>query len=428
MLCRPARLIIGLAALIAAAAPSHAETTLDAAIDAAFRTNPQLDIQRLQSGVARENLALAQAERRPQISLNASGGYEYVDSNLPAPFNFGLGDRPIATAQLQAVQPIYTGGRVRAGISQARAGINAADLAFEAARQDLALSVIEAFVDVRSEREAVAIRQNAVEVANEQVRAASDRFDVGVVTRTDVALARARLEGARAALAGSEAALEGREAIFELLTGQPAGRLAPPPPVQPLPASIEEAYARAAANNPSIASAREEVRAASASVEAARAAGRPQISLVGTAAAQETFGDNNRRDTNLSAVAQARIPISTGGAVRAQTGAAQLRRDQARRQADFAEIQTRAQVAQAWHGYTAATRSIEASQRQVEAAEIAYEGARQELAVGVRTTLDVLDQEQELFEARLALVRAERDAYVAAHSLLRAMGDLDFGG
>ncbi len=427
MLSRSIRLIITLAALITASAPAWAEETLNTAIEAAFRTNPQLDIQRLQAGVARETLALSQSEGRPQISVSASGGYEYVDSNLPAPFSFGLGDRPIASAQIQAVQPLYTGGRIRAGIAQARAGISAADLALDAARQDLALSVIEAFVDVRAEREAVSIRQNAVEIASEQVRAASDRFDVGVVTRTDVALARARLEGARAALAGSEAALEGREAFFELLTGQPPGPLAPPPPIPPLPASIEEAYARAAANNPSIASAREEVRAASAGIEAARASGRPQVSLVGTAAAQETFGDNNRRDTNLSAVAQARIPITTGGAVRAQTSTAQLRRDQARRQADFAETQTRAQVAQAWHGYAAAIRSIEASQRQVEAAEIAYDGARQELAVGVRTTLDVLDQEQELFEARLALVRAERDAYVAAHSLLRAMGDLDFG-
>ncbi|MBU3920002.1 MAG: TolC family protein, partial [Alphaproteobacteria bacterium] len=95
------------------------------------------------------------------------------------------------------------------------------------------------------------------------------------------------------------------------------------------------------------------------------------------------------------------------------------------RRVDAFETQVRAQVAQAWYGYDAATRAIEASRRQVEAAEIAYEGAKEELAVGVRTTLDVLDQEQQLFEARLALVGAERDAYVAAHQLLRATGGLD---
>ncbi len=128
---------------------------------------------------------------------------------------------------------------------------------------------------------------------------------------------------------------------------------------------------------------------------------------------------------SATSAAQGRIPLFSGGAVKAQVNSAKLQREQARRRIDAFETQVRAQVAQSWYGYDAATRSIEASRRQVEAAEIAYEGAKEELAVGVRTTLDVLDQEQQLFEARLALVGAERDAYVAAHQLLRAIGGLD---
>lgn len=398
--------------------------TLPEAVAAAFATNPQLEIERYRTDIARENLDLARSGRLPQVNLSASGGYEYVDSNS-AFSTFGLGDRPLASAQLQAVQPIYTGGRISAGIRQAEAGIDSADRTFDAARQDLILDVVTSYVDVRRDREAVAIRMNNVEVTGEQVRAAEDRFEVGVVTRTDVAQAQARLEGARAALAGAEAALEGSEAFYEFLTGLQAGDLSPPPPLPVLPASIEAAFEDAYANNPNIQSAREDLRAASAGVDSARAEGRPQISIVGTAGMQETFGDDSRRDTNVSAVAQGRIPLFTGGAVKAQVNSAKLQRAQARRRVDAFETQVRAQVAQSWFGYEAATRAIEASRRQVEAAEIAYEGAKEELAVGVRTTLDVLDQEQQLFEARLALVGAERDAYVAAHQLLRATGGLD---
>jgi len=403
-------------------APLHAET-LPEAVAAAFATNPQLVIERYQTDIARENLDLARSGALPQVNLTGSGGYEYVDTN--SVLNFGTGDRPIASAQLQAVQPLYTGGRVGAGIRQARAGIDSADRTYDAARQDLILDVITAYVDVRRDRETVAIRSNNVEVTGEQVRAAEDRFEVGVVTRTDVAQAQARLEGARAALAGAEAALQGSEAFYEFLTGQQPGDLAEPPPFPDLPVDLNSAFAEANTGNPSIQAAREDLRAASAGVDVAKAEGRPQISIVGTAGIQETWGDTSRRDTNVSAVAQGRIPLFTGGSVRAQVNAAKLQRGQARRRIDAFETQVRAQVAQAWYGYDAATRAIEASRRQVEAAEIAYEGAKEELAVGVRTTLDVLDQEQQLFEARLALVGAERDAYVAAHQLLRATGGLD---
>lgn len=425
MRSRKISLFIGasLGALLAAG-PASAET-LQEAIASAFETNPGLEIERYSTDIARENLNLARSAGRPQVNLSASGGYEYVDTN--SLLNFGTGDRPIASAQLQAAQPIYTGGRISAGIRQAEAGISAADQSYEAASQDLILNVVTAYMDVRRDREAVAIRKNNVEVTGEQVRAAEDRFEVGVVTLTDVAQAKARLEGARAALAGAEATLEGSVAVYQFLTGLTPGDLGAPPPVPALPLSLEEATLAGLANNPTIEAARQQLRAAGAGIDSAKAGGRPQVSIVGTAGIQETWGDTSRRDTNVSAVAQGTIPLFTGGTVKAQVNAAKLQREQARRQVDSLETRIRAQIAQAWFGYEASLRAIEASQRQVEAAEIAYEGAKEELAVGVRTTLDVLDQEQQLFEARLALVAAERDSYVAAHQLLRATGDLGQG-
>ena len=291
--------------------------------------------------------------------------------------------------------------------------------------QVLILQVITAYMDVRRDRETVSIRENNVEVSAEQLRAAEDRFEVGVVTRTDVSLARANFEGTRASLAGAESALETSLANYSFLTGLTPGDLAPPPPVPPLPQSLEEATRLGLDANPDMIAARHSERAAMEAIEAAKAQGRPSVNLVGTAQTQySTFESRNVQQSSVSGVVQGSIPIVTGGLVKSQTKAARLRRDQARRQIDALDRSIRAQVASAWYGYDATLRAIEASKRQVDAAEIAYDGAKEELSVGVRTTLDVLNQEQQLFEARLALVQAERDAYVAAHQLLRATGQL----
>ncbi|MFN3314938.1 MAG: TolC family protein, partial [Hyphomonas sp.] len=248
------RLLLGTCLLAFGFGPQASAETLAEAIASAFATNPQLEVERYRTDIARENLNLARSQGRPTVTLSASGGYEYVETTNP--FAFGLGDRPIASAQIQAVQPLFTGGRIAAGIRQAEAGIDAADLGFLAARQDLTLEVVTAYVDVNRDREAFAIRQSNVDFTAEQVRAAQDRFDVGVVTRTDVALSQARLEGARAALAGAEATLRASEANYQFLTGMMPGDLAPPPPVPPLPATLDEAIREALTGNPSIAAAR----------------------------------------------------------------------------------------------------------------------------------------------------------------------------
>ncbi|MEO1101066.1 MAG: TolC family outer membrane protein [Pseudomonadota bacterium] len=414
--------------------PAMAETLQDA-LDAAYQSNPDLASQRTSAEIAREALESARAAGRPSVSLTASAGYESLDSTRAVAFD--TGDRPIANASLQATQPLFTSGRISGGIRQAAAGVSAADLQLEAQRQTLFLDTVSAYVNVRRDLEAVAIRENNVEVLVEQARAAADRFEVGVVTRTDVKLAEARLAGTRAALAGAEATLEGSRANYVQVVGVAPVALDVPPPPPPLPTTIEDAITIALGENPDLLAARENVRAAEAAIRVAEGSRGPEISLVGTASAQQTYTENeislgggppvtddNPSDTTVSAVIQARIPLYQGGQLNADVRSASLRRRQAREAVDGIERQVRAGVAQSWYGYIAATQSIAASEAQVEAAEIAYEGAKEELAVGVRTTLDVLDQEQELFDARLALIDAERDAYVSAHQLLRQMGRL----
>ena len=404
--------------------------TLPDALRLAYEQNPQLEAQRTTSKIAQEQLEQARAQGRSQVNLSGSAGIESIDSSFSNPF-FGqgqFGERPVATAQLQATKPIYTGGQINAGIRQAKAGISAANEQLSVAEQDLFLQTVTTYVDVIRDRETVRIRENNVSVLEEQVRAATDRFAVGEITRTDVSLSEARLEGARANLAAAEAQLEASEAAYLFLVGDAAGSLAPPPSLPALPQTVEEAVDIALGDSPDINAARFAERAAGEAVKSAYGRLKPQLSIVGTASVQETFDyegfTQGQRDTSVGAFAQATIPLFEGGLVQSQVRSAKLERSRARSQIDALQRQVRAQVAQAYYRYQASLKSIEASQRQEDAAEIAYEGAKEELAVGVRTTLAVLDQEQELFEARLNVVRAERDAYVAAHQLLRAMGAL----
>ena len=404
--------------------------TMPEALRLAYENNPQLEADRVTSEIAHEQLAFARAQGRSQVNLSGSVGFESVDSSFSNPF-FGqgqFGERPTANVQLQATKPIYTGGQIKAGIRQAEAGVGAAGELLTAAEQDLLLQVVTTYVDVLRDRETVDIRGNNVSVLEEQVLAARDRFAVGEITRTDVSLSEARFEGAKANLAGAEAQLETSSAAYLFLVGVPAETLAPAPPIPFLPETFEEAVEIALGDSPDINAARYAERAANEAVKSAYGQLKPQISIVGTAGYQETFDlgdfDQGQRDTSIGAVAQATIPLFEGGLVRSQVRSAKLERARARSQIDATERQIRAQVAQAFYGYQASLKAIEASVRQEEAAEIAYEGAKEELAVGVRTTLAVLDQEQELFEARLNVVQAERNAYVAAHQLLRAMGAL----
>ncbi len=411
-----------LSAILAGLSPvsAGAENLADA-LRLAFANNPGLAADSEATNIAREGLEQANALRRPQISLSGGAGLESVDSNRP--FSFGIGDRPTASAQFEARLPVYAGGGINARVRQAEAGIQAADKQFESVRQTLYLDVVQAYVNVLSDRENVRIRQSSVYLLGEQVRAANDRFDVGVVTRTDVAQSEARYEGSVAALSAAEAALESSEAFYAFLVGQRPGALQPAPMPAALPRTLEDALALALLNNPDLVALRLSEQVAQESVTSARAQLRPSVSIVGSAGYQETF-DENFRDTSVSAMLQASIPLYQGGATTSLIREAQSKLQQSRLRTQALERQIRAEIARSWFTVLATDRSIEASARQVSAAEIAYEGAQEELAVGVRTTLDVLDQEQQLLEARLGLINARRDSYVARHQLLRAMGQL----
>lgn len=413
-------LLSGAAMACALALPAQSQT-LEEAFTLAEVANPTLESSKADADIARAALDEARAAGGVTVSLSASGGYESIDSNRA--FSPNIGERPTANVQLEAARPIYTGGRVAAGIRAAEAGIDAASANLEATRQQLFLETATAFLDVKAARETLDIRGNNVELLREQVEAATARFDVGFVTRTDVALTEARLAGALAGEAAAAAGVQAAIADFIAVTDAVPGDLGPTPPLPVLPENFEEALEFAVLDNPQLLALREQERSASEAIDQAKAAGRLQLEIVGTASGQQEFKDDEY-DTTVSALARGSIPLWQSGLVDARVSQARLRRDQARLNTNAAERDIRAGLASAWFGYEAALLSIEASVRQVEAAEIAFDGARQELTVGTRTTLDVLDSEQDLLDARLSLVNAERDAQVAAYQVLQLTGGL----
>lgn len=401
--------------------PAAFGQSLDETLALAVLSNPALDVTEADAQIAREALEEARAQGRVNLTVSATAGFETSDSNQP--FAFQVGERATGSAQLEAALPIYTGGRVSAGVRAARAGIDAADARLEAQRQSIYLQAVSAFLNVTAGRATVDIRKNNVRLLEEQVQAARARFRVGFITRTDVALAEARLAGAQAGLASAEAELERFEADFEAVTNVKPGELGPMPPAPLLPLDFNEALAILQESSPQLIALRGDAVAASEVVDVEASAGRPQLDLVGTASGQQDFEDD-LYNTGVSAFARGRVPLFQGGLVSSRVRSAKLRREQARLRVQAAERDLRAALATAWFGYIAAERSIEAAALQIDAAEIAFEGARRELSVGTRTTLDVLDSEQDLLNARLTLVQAERDQQLAAYQVLQAIGGL----
>jgi outer membrane protein len=179
--------------------------------------------------------------------------------------------------------------------------------------------------------------------------------------------------------------------------------------------------------NPEVAPPRAAETAAAEQIGVARGQYRPRFGWSANAGVQEAYRDDTFRDTNVGASLELTIPIYQGGLLSSRTREAELRANRARFDRLTAERGVTARVTSAWHALLAAREATTASESRVAAARIALDGAEQELAVGTRTTLDVLDQERELLDARLGLIGAERNAYVAAHELLAAIGRLSAG-
>lgn len=424
----PMRIWIGALALAGIVAPGAAlGQTLPEALVQAYKANPTLEGQRAATRQADEGYAQALASFLPQVSVTGSYTRRTVETETTVS---GLTNRTRSTSEpnsygLQASQSLFEGGRRIALLASVDAQIDAAQAGLRATEQQVLLAAVAAYVNVRRDEEQLAIRTANVTLLEEQLRAARERFDVGVITRTDVAQAEARLAGAKAGLAGALADLEASRAAYARIIGAPPEKLAAPPAVAGLPPTLDEALSIALSANPDLDRARSGERVARESVKIEESELYPSLALVGRL--DRTFdqaGAGVDQDIS-SATAQMNVPLFEGGFARSRTRAAKIGVTRAQAQVEEARRAVTAQVVEAWNDYQASLRVIDASRQQAGANTLALEGVTLESEIGERTTLDVLNARQELLEAQLAVVRAERDSYVAAHALLAAIGRLD---
>ena len=416
--------IVVLGSVAGLAAAAHADTLADA-IALAYQTNPTLQSQRAQLRALDESYVQAHAGYR----LQANGQLQAAYSNGPSTFDTGV---TTDSATLSLSQPIYTGGLTSAEVRAAMADIQSGRQRLRQVESNVLQSVIQAYVDVRRDQQALAIAQENVKVLRRQLDETKARFDVGQITRTDVAQAQARLAAAQSQLSGAQAQLGVSRSNYVAVIGQSPGPLTPEPPLDGLPASVDQAFDQAARNNPGILTADFAEQAAAARVAVAKSAYRPTISLGAQLGYQGSLTTApllalraGQYDHNISAQATLTQPLFAGGMNASKIREA-LENDNAQRLAvESAQRSAVQSVAQAWNQLLAARSSIASNQEQVKADEVAYEGVRQEADVGLRTTLDVLNAEQELRNAQLALVDARHDQYVASAAVLNAMGLLE---
>ena len=407
------------------AGTASADTLRDALI-ASYNTNPTLNAQREALKATDAGVAIARAAGRPQIGGNVGLNRDLTRSGV---LDNSSSRGPNISTTVDLSVPLFNGGAVRNSVNAARARVEAGRGTLRAVEGDVFTQAVAAYMDVIRDRAIVELNQNNVRVLTTNLDATRDRFEIGDVTRTDVAQSEARLQLGRSQLATSQGRLLSSEANYRAVIGRPPGPLAPPPPLPPLPATADQAVRIALADNPDIVAVTRSAAAAGYDVRVAQAGRLPTLSGVLSGTYVEALGDRTPgftdRGTTTSAGVQARVPIYQGGLPSARVRQTRALEGQALEQVVGTERAVIAQTRSAYADYDATQRSIQANTIAVQANELALEGTRAEQSVGTRNVLDVLNAEQELLQSQVALVTAKRDAYVAGFQLLNAMGQAE---
>lgn len=398
---------VGAAALcLGLAAQAKAESLADA-LAYGYEASGLLEQNRALLRAADEGVALAVSALMPVVnwSLNAQSQFPQVQNS----------DFITGGLQLQAELTLYDGGRNQLAVESQKELVLATRQGLVNIEQQVLLRIVDAFMEVSRASEFVALRQNNVRLITQELRAAEDRFEVGEITRTDVAAAEARLAAARSQLAGEEGALARAIAEYVAAVGRQPGQLQPANQA-PISRSLREIKEFALRNHPLILQARHSVAASDLNVERAELAHVPTVTLNGTARIDFEGRETQSIGLNVGG------PIYQGGRLASQVREAQARRDAARADLYVTAQNVEQNVANAYAFWEVARASRDASERQVRAATIAFRGVREEADLGARTTLDVLNAEQELLDARANLIAAQVDEVVASYTVLSAMG------
>ncbi|MBU6443424.1 MAG: TolC family outer membrane protein [Alphaproteobacteria bacterium] len=422
---------VGLAAVVWlswAGAAQAGPLALADALAVAYDTNPQLAAQRASLKATDEGVAKANGGWRPSVSAQGTyGDQDYHFAGTLPPYPSKNTTHPLQ-GQVTLTQPVFRGGRTWAEIAKANALVRAGRAQLDQVEQNVLLAAATAYMDVVRDSAIVDLQRHNVEVLEKQLKATELQFKVGDLTKTDVAQARARLAGAQSSLVSAEGQFAVSRANYEQVIGRPAETLTASSPLPKLPASLADAEAVAEKQSPVLIVAEETERAADHAVDDSVGALLPQVSIqaqYGYSGAQ-SFGGvlAQPATTSTSLMAELTVPLYQGGSDEADIRQAKQLHSQSQLNVVTARRQVQDSVRGAWETFQSAQATIGSNKAQLTANELAHEGVQREQAVGARTVLDVLNAEQELLNAQVALVTSERDAEVAAYQLLAATGQL----
>ncbi|NBJ10101.1 TolC family outer membrane protein [Microvirga sp. SYSU G3D207] len=416
--------------VVLTAAGAVSAETLESALARAYGNNPQLNAQRAGVRVADEDVAQAKSGYRPRINATADVGRNWTEAESPASrFSRNTTSRSALTPRgfgVEINQPIFDGFQTSNRVRAAESNVLGSRETLNNTEQTVLLDAATAYMDVLQDTAVLDLQRNNVEVIDEQLRQTRDRFNVGEVTRTDVAQAEARLAAAQSDASQAEATLRASIAQYRQIVGVEPSQLAPGRPLDRLtPRSLDAAVKIALSEHPAIKARQHAVDVAELQVKIQQGALAPQLGVAGSV--DQRYDRQTEGDASLSAsvVARLTVPIYEGGQAYAATRQAKETVAQRRLEADATRDQVRAAVMSSWGSLEAARAQIQAAQAQIDAAETALSGVREEARVGQRTTLDVLNAQQELLDARVNLIRAQRARVVASYNLVSAMGRLN---
>ena len=425
-----------LACGLLAAGPAAAQETLFGALSRAYTNTPELNAQRANLRALDELVPQALSGYRPRVTGTADVGRTFTDSTTPT-FSTSGGQRGRAGRVasndaysprglgLQVDQTLFNGFRTENQTRSAESQVLGARETLRNVEQNVLLQAATAYMNVLRDTALLNLQRNNVEVLEEQLRQTRDRFRVGEVTRTDVAQSESRLAQARSQASAAEGNLRSSIAVYRQRVGVEPRRLSPGQPVENyLPKSIEAAIDNALRDHPAIIASLHGVDAQQLQVKVVESELYPTVSLQGTLSQRWESQQSDSEARSASIVARLSVPIYEGGQVYSRVRQAKETLGERRIQVDQQRDVVRQAVVASWSGLQSAKAQIIASQAQVAAAEIALAGVREEAKVGQRTTLDVLNSQQELLVARSNLVTAQRDRVVASYNVLASIGRL----
>jgi outer membrane protein len=411
---------------------SAAESLRDA-MAAAYTNNPELGSERARLRATDEGVPQALSGFRP----TATAALDYGDQSSHSI----TGRSPITGLRtttrtntdprgyrLSVDQTLFDGFRTINRTAQAEATVRAGRGVLANTEQNVLLNAATAYLDVRRDLAIAGLRQSNIDVLREELNSTQARFDVGELTRTDVAQAEARLSRSISELSAARANVASSRATYEQVVGRAPGNLAPPPDMlTKLPRSLKAAHVLAQEDHPAILSSLHTVTASDRNVDAIEGEFLPTLSVEG--AYQERYDSSGPGSyaNAASVIGRLTIPLYQAGSVSSRVRQAKETSTQRRLEVETIRNQVRAAVSAAWDGLTATRAQIVADQQQVRAATVALDGVRQEAQVGQRTTLDVLNAQQELLDARVQLAITQRNEQVATFNLLAAIGQLNAG-